>query len=61
MGCPLHTSAQTTKRIVPVEIYPGGDVPPFRIPSAELETCDRCGLWHYDWVAVAKLPVQALG
>lgn len=61
MTCQLHPFAQITKRIVPVEVYPEGDVPPFRISSAEMETCSQCGSSYYDWVAVAKLPAQALG
>lgn len=62
MSCPLHPMAPVTTRTVPVEIYPaGGTPPPFRVPAAVRETCSQCGACYYDWVAVAKLPVQALG
>lgn len=60
MPCPMHSTAPVTKRPVPVEVYPHQGSPPFRVSGAEMETCGQCGASYYDWVAVAKLPAQAL-
>lgn len=60
MACPFHPAATITRRVVPVEIYVSGAVPPFRVVGAEMETCSQCGASYYDWIAVAKLPAQSI-
>lgn len=60
MPCPYHPKATITWRNVPVEVYPAGTVPPYRIVGAQMARCDQCGAQWYNELEWAKLPHTVL-
>ena len=54
--CPLHPAATTTKRTVPMEVYPSAGAPPYRLAEAQMHCCGQCGSEWYEEDEVARLP-----